>query len=537
MIKHSFNSTCGKAFVLSLLVVLFLARSLWAEDAALVHWNALAPSTEPYDDPFIDMPYKHKEDLRAVLQASAADDDPALKITAQAARERLWLAGYDANYLLAQRLIVMEKRREEATGVSQRFLGQELILDGYVLPLEWQDDRVHAFLLVPWVGACIHTPPPPPNQIVRVDVPEGIEVGQTFEPIRLRGTLEHKPSRNNLYLVDGQSVVDASYALTGAAIWGTPGEIVASADTGQQGSLVNRAQAWISNLFTSAMTSIDQGRSFATIAFALGVAFLYGVLHTLGPGHGKAVVISYFAGEGGNMRRGLLMGCKIAVVHVFSAVVTVFLLDFAIRQTTGGPASDYRLIKLSSYALIVTIGLWMLWNSVAFLRGAQGATPAHAGAHHHHHHDHHHAAGSHAGCGACAAAERLSSRSDGWLAMAVGVVPCTGALIVMLFGLANDLVMPAVAMVAAISLGMALAMSAIGAAAIWSRALVASRVGESAKANNRFEASARLGGALCVLTVGVVLFVATMNASAVAPTAKTDELSQLHKTNAKTKNE
>jgi len=256
------------------------------------------------------------------------------------------------------------------------------------------------------------------------------------------------------------------------------------------------------------MTNMEQGRSVGTVGLALLIAFAYGALHTLGPGHGKAVVISYFVGAGGSMRRGLVMGIRIAAMHVLSAVVVVFLLDFAVRQATGAAPSDYRLIRLGSYALIVAIGAAMLWRALAAVR-AQRATEAEGRAQHHHHHD------AHAGCAACAAAH-AGSKGGGWIAAAVGVVPCTGALIVMLFGLANDLVVPAVMMVVAISAGMALAMSAIGVAAILGRNWTEARITATPAERIRFEAGARIAGAACVLVIGASLFAVTFAQTPVA---------------------
>jgi ABC-type nickel/cobalt efflux system permease component RcnA len=139
----------------------------------------------------------------------------------------------------------------------------------------------------------------------------------------------------------------------------------------------------------------------------------------------------------------------------------------------------------------------MLWSALAALR-AQRAAGAEGHAHHHHH-------DAHAGCAACAAAH-AGTKGGGWIAAAVGVVPCTGALIVMLFGLANDLVVPAVMMVVAISAGMALAMSAIGVAAILGRNWTEARVAVTPERRLRFEAGARIAGASCVLVIGVTLF-------------------------------
>jgi ABC-type nickel/cobalt efflux system permease component RcnA len=489
--------------VVALLVVPLLWAVLAMPAAAqqLATWASLAPSVEPYDNPFAEMPYEQIEALRIIARADMAAEagqlDAATAEAAADARRLVEEAGLNVEYLFAQRELIMQRREEAALGVTTTHLDQTVVMDGYALPLRAEEGRVVEFLLVPWVGACIHTPPPSANQIVHVDYPEGFEAFSQFTPIRLEGRLRHRPAEHELFRVDGSRLIATSYAMEQAVIGGTPGEIVAADTAADDLSWFAAAQAKITEIFTTAMTNMEHGRSVGTVGLALLIAFAYGALHTLGPGHGKAVVISYFVGAGGSMRRGLVMGARIAVVHVLSAVVVVFLLDFAVRQATGAAPSDYRLIRLGSYALIVAIGAVMLWSALAALR-AQRAAGAEGHAHHHHH-------DAHAGCAACAAAH-AGTKGGGWIAAAVGVVPCTGALIVMLFGLANDLVVPAVMMVVAISAGMALAMSAIGVAAILGRNWTEARVAVTPERRLRFEAGARIAGASCVLVIGVTLF-------------------------------
>ena len=71
------------------------------------------------------------------------------------------------------------------------------------------------FLLVPWVGACIHTPPPPPNQIVHVvlDEENAFESRSLFEPVWASGVLSTRRSTRNLFLKDGSSDIEISYRL------------------------------------------------------------------------------------------------------------------------------------------------------------------------------------------------------------------------------------------------------------------------------------------------------------------------------------
>ena len=224
---RTFHPIRGLAILVLIAVQPLAAIAASESDPKLANWDALAPAIEPFDDPFLDMTLEHKKDLRDILRAKEAEivgnTSLALESAAKAARGRLEAAGLDADYLLEQRLVVMERRREEVAGVTSTFLDQEILLDGYVLPLTWDGDRVVEFLLVPWVGACIHTPPPPPNQIVYVYFPEGLAVKRRFEAVRLEGTLRHRPGEHALFLIDGSAQVPASYGLDGAAIAGQSG--------------------------------------------------------------------------------------------------------------------------------------------------------------------------------------------------------------------------------------------------------------------------------------------------------------------------
>ena len=130
----------------------------------------------------------------------------------------------------------------------------------------------------------------------------------------------------------------------------------------------------------------------------------------------------------------LIAMVKIATFHVLSAIVVVLVTDFAVRQATGKAPSDYRMVRLISYASIAAIGLWMLTKAIRSAR----TTP-----HHDHNHEHHE------GCGCDHLGQPVKGIS-GFLSLAVGAVPCTGALLVLLFGIANDLLWPAIVMVISI---------------------------------------------------------------------------------------
>jgi len=231
------------------------------------------------------------------------------------------------------------------------------------------------------------------------------------------------------------------------------------------------------------MMAIQYRESSWPLFVGLFVASLHGVIHTLGPGHGKAVVIAYFVGERGSLWRGVQMGGQIALIHVLSAIVVVLVTDFAVRQATGSAPSDYRTVRLVSYASIIAIEGWMLIKAIR----AAGVEP-HSG------HEHHE------GCG-CPHLAEPAKGIGGFLSLAVGAVPCTGALLVLLFGLANDLLWPSAIIVVAISLGMALALSAVGIAAILGRRYVDKRLGEDTARQGKIASGLRICAAAVVLLI------------------------------------
>jgi hypothetical protein len=88
--------------------------------------------------------------------------------------------------------------------------GKRVQIGGYVVPLDFDATRVKEFLLVPFVGACIHVPPPPPNQIVYVKAEGGVDVKGTFDPVWVTGTLTVTPAFTGLaeagYSLDAEKV-------------------------------------------------------------------------------------------------------------------------------------------------------------------------------------------------------------------------------------------------------------------------------------------------------------------------------------------
>ena len=97
------------------------------------------------------------------------------------------------------------------------------------------------------------------------------------------------------------------------------------------------------------------------VVFAgLLIAFLYGVFHALGPGHGKTVIVGYFLGRGGSIAPGTAMAGWIALGHVLGAAITIVgMLHYALARSLATPVEDTLWLRQMSYGAILAIGRGM----------------------------------------------------------------------------------------------------------------------------------------------------------------------------------
>lgn len=188
-----------------------MAVSAGAEPAP-VNWQDLAPDMAEIANPFESLTDDQMDALRRIVRLESAGDAEKTA-EARALRDDLTAQGLDVDALFAARLEIMEQRRLAATAVNAALIGKEIRIPGYVLPLEMKDRKAVEFLLVPTVGACIHTPPPPANQVVHVVYPEGIEVNGLFTPVWITGTMVAQSSVQDVGYLDGQAPVSVSYSM------------------------------------------------------------------------------------------------------------------------------------------------------------------------------------------------------------------------------------------------------------------------------------------------------------------------------------
>jgi len=186
-------------------------------------WDDLVPASASFDDPFAALSPDHLYLLATVAsfrdaQAAGGKVDALTIEEAKDALAELEAEDIDVDGLLARRAEISEKRRQQALSTNSELEGELIRMPGYVLPLEYSEGKVTEFLLVPFVGACIHTPPPPPNQIIHVKVERGFQSSGMFEPVWVNGILKTEQSNPNLSFVDGSAQIPVAYTLTAEGV-------------------------------------------------------------------------------------------------------------------------------------------------------------------------------------------------------------------------------------------------------------------------------------------------------------------------------
>lgn len=256
----------------------------------------------------------------------------------------------------------------------------------------------------------------------------------------------------------------------------------------------------------------------------IALSFVYGVLHAAGPGHGKVVITTYLVTHRSRLDRGILLSVAASLVQGASAVIAVGVGVAVLGQSLRHTQSTADDLELLSYALVALVGLTLAIGGARRLLGrrirrGEGSSPEATG-HVHAHQEAHPAqrtvpaAGSSC-CGhvhgpsAAQLATPPSWRTLVGMILAVGIRPCSGAVIVLLVAHSLEQHAAGVAAVLAMSLGTALAVSVLAGLAVYFRdfaiALSQRLTGSSDRMGVALEVVA-LSGGLVILIVGSSMF-------------------------------
>jgi len=273
----------------------------------------------------------------------------------------------------------------------------------------------------------------------------------------------------------------------------------------QVGGIIGWILAKQSEFYREMSATIRAAKSDGSAVWTLlGISFAYGIFHAAGPGHGKAVISSYLVANEETARRGIVLSFASALLQALVAVALVAVLAWLLSSTAKTMCSAEKAIEIASYGLIAAFGARLVWTKGGGFMRALQAKPAMAvaAAHHHHdghdhghhhhdhdhgddqshHHDHHHhdhghdhVHDEHCGHSHGPTPDQLAG-PGGWqrglgAIFAVGMRPCSGAILVLVFSLAQGLFWAGIAATFVMGIGTAITVATIAIVAVSAKGL------------------------------------------------------------------
>jgi nickel/cobalt exporter len=263
---------------------------------------------------------------------------------------------------------------------------------------------------------------------------------------------------------------------------------VKGSTTGLFGWIAAKQSAFYKAMSDALSASKESNAAFFLLA---ALSFSYGVFHAAGPGHGKAVISSYLLATGETLRRGIAISFAAAIAQAVTAIVVVGIFAVLLGVTSQAMGIATWWLEAASYVLIVALGVAVIFRrSLIPLRGHV----------HDENCDHSHGP----------RVEDLDG-AFGWrraaaAVLAIGLRPCTGALLILVFALAQGLIWTGIAATFAMALGTAFTVAAIATFAVVAKELaVKLAAGASAQRTARALRLVEVTAGVAVLAFGLIL--------------------------------
>lgn len=289
------------------------------------------------------------------------------------------------------------------------------------------------------------------------------------------------------------------------------GQEAAGAASGFTGLILAWQNKFHAELQAAARALKTDPRAFFTLA---GASFAYGVLHAAGPGHGKAVLTSYMVANEVQLKRGLALAGLAALLQGIVAIALVAVAAGVFNATAGQMTGAAQAIEVASYLAIAALGLRLTWTKGRALAAALRAPDPAAGGTRRFVceaiDDPGHVHGP--GCGHAHAPDPATLSGPGFqwrdalaTVVAAGLRPCSGAILVLVFTLSQDMFAAGAGAVMAMSAGTALTTGAIASIAVYAKGLALRFSGPGVRRTALLARGAELLAALLVLGLGVAL--------------------------------
>ncbi len=302
--------------------------------------------------------------------------------------------------------------------------------------------------------------------------------------------------------------------------FGVPQQTLNTPSLGWFDQWTGQIAIWQSQFYKQLTTAVRAWKADGFQAWwLLALSFAYGVFHALGPGHGKAILSAYVVANRETLRNGAILAFVSSLVQALVAIALVGVAA-GLLNVTGAMLNEVTAyLELAAYGLLVALGAWLVFMHV--IKPVFGLL---AGSHQEGHHDHHHDPEDHACCGhshfpaPAQVAGKLSWRKAWGAILAIGLRPCSGAILVLVFALSQQFFLAGVAAALAMGLG-----TGITVATLALTSLSVSRVMESAGGGRQRPWGRWIGhtlqasAAVLVLFFGLLLFSAAWQYSVSLP--------------------
>ncbi|MDN3718057.1 DUF3299 domain-containing protein [Vibrio breoganii] len=201
--------------------LLFIFASFSTSSAEMIQWKDLIPpATETIELPALSKPQvSHLYNILNYRNTSKRRDmSDAESQQYQKDIDALRTSGYEADDLLKLRDEALAIERRRLSTVNMQLNLSNVSIPGFLVPLEMEGMLTTKFLLVPTAGACIHTPPPPANQTVIVELKKGFELQDLYKVIVVTGDIVTKQQDLPISFIDGTEVVSTGYSMSAVSV-------------------------------------------------------------------------------------------------------------------------------------------------------------------------------------------------------------------------------------------------------------------------------------------------------------------------------
>ena len=191
-------------------------------------------------------------------------------------------------------------------------------------------------------------------------------------------------------------------------------------------------QYQLNSYISTTIRNLNDENTLSTLLLVLGIAFLYGLIHAAGPGHGKALVAFYFVSNKSNYKKAFKMGYMISIIHAISALIFTFGIFYILKTMFRRNFNEMSAIAMQiSAVMIIFVGLYLIYEAYKSKKiKEQEIHP--------------------------------SSKSEYAVAFSAGIVPCPGVMTIVLFCIVLKQYLLGILAAVTMSIGMGLTISVAG---------------------------------------------------------------------------